>query len=130
MTLLDLEIDELPPTVNSMYRSMRNGQRYKTKECREFQERITNLMRKDNPELYTGRASLLIRFTAADKRRWDIDNRVKAIQDCLILSGVLKDDCQIDTLHVERQYGTAPATYIRLDEYPCLETHDRLDASG
>ncbi len=124
MTLLDLQIDELPPTVNSMYRSMRNGQRYKTKECREFQERVTSLMRKDKPELYTGRASLLIRFTAADKRRWDIDNRVKALQDCLILSGVLKDDCQIDTLHVERQYGTTPATYM------CLETHDRLDASG
>ncbi len=118
MKLLDLQIDELPPTVNSMYRSMRNGQRYKTKECKEFQERVTSLMRKDNPNPYTGRAKLLIRFTAADKRRWDIDNRVKALQDCLILSGVLKDDCQIDTLHVERQYGTAPATYIRLDEYP------------
>ena len=68
------------------------------------------------PEPYTGRASLLIRFTVTDKRRWDIDNRVKALQDCLITSGVLKDDCQIDILHVERVHGTAPATYIHLDK--------------
>ena len=116
--LLDLEIEGLPPTVNSMYRSMRSGQRYKTKECRDFQERTAELMRRSFtcPEPYTGRAALLIRFTVADRRRWDIDNRVKALQDCLITSGVLKDDCQIDTLHVERTHGLAPATYIRLDE--------------
>ena len=116
--LLDLEIEGLPPTVNSMYRSMRSGQRYKTKECREFQERTAEQMRRSFSctEPYTGRAALLIRFTVADRRRWDIDNRVKALQDCLITSGVLKDDCQIDTLHVERTHGLAPATYIRLDE--------------
>ena len=115
--LLDLEIEGLPPTVNSMYRSMKGGARYKTKECREFQERTSAMMRRSFTctEPYTGRAALLIRFTVADRRRWDIDNRVKALQDCLITSGVLKDDCQIDTLYVERTHGLTPATYIRLD---------------
>ena len=113
--LLDLEIEGLPPTENTMYRSG-GGRRYKTKECREFQERTSELMQRSYawPEPYTGRVSLLIRFTVSDKRRWDIDNRVKALQDCLITSSVLKDDCQIDTLHVERVYGTTSATYICL----------------
>ena len=115
--LLDLHMEGLPPTVNTMYRSG-CGRRYKTKECREFQEQTSELMQRSYtwPEPYTGRASLLIRFTVTDKRRWDIDNRVKALQDCLIISGVLKDDCQIDILHVERVHGTTPATYIHLDK--------------
>ena len=111
--ILELEIEGLPPTANIMYRN-RGRVRYKTKECREFQERTAKLMRW--PEPYTGRASLLIRFVVTHKRRWDIDNRVKALQDCLIQSGVLKDGSQTNTLHVGRTHGTATAIYIRLDE--------------
>ena len=43
--LLELELDGLPPTVNSMYRSMRGGQRYKVAECRDYQYRVSGLMR-------------------------------------------------------------------------------------
>ena len=111
--ILELEIKRLLLTVNTIYRN-RCKVRYKTKECREFQDRTAELMRR--PEPYTGRASLLIRSTVEDKRRWDIDNRVKALQDCLIQSGVLKDDSKIDTLHVERKYGSPTEIYIHIDE--------------
>ncbi len=117
--LLELELDGLPPTVNSMYRSMRGGQRYKVAECRSYQAQVSGLIRGQwkNPEPYLGRAELIIKYRTKDKRRWDIDNRVKALQDCLIASGVLKDDCQIDSLHVQRVYSDVAGTYLRLSEY-------------
>ena len=57
---------------------------------------------------------LRITFMTTDRRRWDIDNRVKALQDCLSLAGVLKDDRQVEILHVERQYVKKQATYIEV----------------
>ena len=119
--LLELELDGLPPTVNSMYRSMRGGQRYKVAECRDYQYRVSGVMRSQwQGEPYLGRAELKIEYRTKDKRRWDIDNRVKALQDCLIASGVLKDDCQIDSLHVQRVHSNVTGTYLRLSEYESI----------
>ena len=58
--LLAIEIDGLPPTVNMMYRGLQ-GHRYKTKECLEWQSCVVSELAKS----------------------WDVDNRVKALQDCL-----------------------------------------------
>ena len=105
--LIFLALKGLPPTVNQMYRSFRN-RRYKTQETRDFQDnlvRILKLLWGDKP-CFTGRAGLRLSFSQKDKRRWDIDNRVKALQDCLQAAGVIKDDAQIDLLHLEREHGT------------------------
>ena len=61
---------------------------------------------------------LYITFQTNDHVRWDIDNRVKALQDCLKLAGVIKDDSLINVLHVERTYGNSKSTKIILKE--CL----------
>lgn len=122
--LLELELEGLPPTVNGMYRSMKGGQRYKVGECRSYQERVSGLMRRrwEQNEPYLGQAELKIEYRTKDRRRWDIDNRVKALQDCLISSGVLKDDCQIDSLQVRRLHSDATSTYLRLSEYESNST--------
>ena len=89
-TLLELELLGLPPTLNQMYRN-RGHYRYKT-----------------------GAVSLSVKLMTKDKRRWDIDNRVKALQDCLSIGGVIEDDSQIDELHVKRERREKTATYIAL----------------
>ena len=38
--LLTLELDGLPPTVNHMYMNAK-GRRFRTSECREYQQRVT-----------------------------------------------------------------------------------------
>ena len=58
--------------------------------------------------------ALSLVFTAPNKRRWDIDNRVKAIQDCLARAGIIKDDTQIDKLEAERVYGKEAKTRLIL----------------
>ena len=101
--LMHMELEGLPPTVNRMYRGLR-GHRYKPKSVMEYQKRTTARMREawGTREVFGGTVALYVKFKTDNRRRWDIDNRVKALQDCLSAAGVIVDDGQIYMLHVER----------------------------
>lgn len=114
---LDIELLGLPPTVNHMYRTG-NRSRYKTLEVREYQQYAVNKMREawQGRRILSGRIEMRIIFTTDNKRRWDIDNRVKALQDCLSMAGVIRDDSQVDALHVQRCYGKEKTTHMTVKE--------------
>ena len=104
-TLLNFQFEGIPPTVNHMYMS-RRGRRFKTEETAAFQENIVaQLKTLWNRPPFCNRAGLYLYFFQADRRHWDIDNRVKSIQDCLQKANVIRNDSQIDFLYVERVRG-------------------------
>ena len=114
-TLIKLELDGLPPTVNHMYLNAR-GRRFRTEECQTYQLLTTLKLQRlwnDKPP-FEGRAALHVVLTVANRRRWDIDNRLKALQDCLQLAGVIKDDRQIDYLSIKRLYTAKNGTVLTL----------------
>ena len=127
-TLLTLEFEGLPPTVNSMYRNV-GSRRYKQPEVQDWQEEISSLMaeewnkvEKNSPvpherPPYRRQVAAEIELTSKDRRGWDIDNRLKSLLDCLELAGVLVNDSQIDSLKVTRNYGEGNKTRIILMEY-------------
>ena len=111
--LISMELEGLPPTVNHLYRTYRN-RRYKTAKAQAYQESVSARLRSEwqYKEPCTESIEVRITFITKDKRRWDIDNRVKALQDCLSLAGIIKDDKQVNILHVERHAGSKTATYL------------------
>lgn len=108
--LLSITLDGLPPTVNHLYRTG-GRHRYKTAEGAAYQEATAARMRAQwelFPTLrrargpYLGPVALHIVMTSRTRRRWDLDNRIKAVQDCLQMAGIIKDDSQITELVVRR----------------------------
>ena len=115
--LINIEFEGLPPTVNHMYINAK-GRRFRTKECSAYQDYVSRQISQQRASEwpYSGRCSLTLIFTAQNKRRWDIDNRVKSVQDCLARAGIIKDDTQIDELHVIRNYGKIAKTQLILSK--------------
>lgn len=114
--LLDVELKGLPPTVNHLYRTGRNGTRYKTVMGKLYQDYVTLLLRQEwqEQEKYSEPVELRLTLTSGSKRKWDLDNRVKALQDCLSLAGIIEDDAQIEVLHVERAAGKSTKTRLEM----------------
>ena len=112
--LLRLELDTLPPTVNHMHMKVR-GRVFRTEDCRDFQEQtVAKLRTLWNKPPFTGRTAVIYIFTTNNKRHWDIDNRLKALQDCLAMAGVIKNDWQIDFTQIERRYTEKISTTLIL----------------
>ena len=112
--IIEFELDSLPPTVNNLYGRMR-----KKPFVRKWQnETIEYLVGewKNKPAL-TKELELRIEFTSKDHRKWDIDNRIKPLQDCLERAGIIQNDRQIESLQVKRKYGEQESTHIILMEY-------------
>lgn len=111
----EITLAGLPPTVNHLYRTGSNGQRYKTRAGRAWQKAAAEILRRAwRREPYAGDVELRVSLIAADRRKWDIDNRVKAVQDCLQAGGVLKDDRQVQRLLLERDFGQVAQTRLEL----------------
>ena len=117
--LLSLEFEGLPPSVNAMYRTGRGSARYKKPEVSEWQDEVASIMRQawNKTRPYTGDVDVHILFTVGNKRRWDVDNRLKALLDCLAHGGVIKDDSQISGILALRKAGEASSTKIEVREY-------------
>lgn len=113
--LISAELEGIPPTVNHLYRNYRN-RRYKTVAGRKYQKQVTEILSRKweaRPPCEEP-LELRITFITNDRRKWDVDNRVKALQDCLSMAGIIKDDNLVEILHVERKYGEKQATYIEV----------------
>ena len=102
--LLRIELEGLPPSVNRIYRNAQANVRYKTTATLEYQNYVIEKLREVYTKApYTGAVQVFIKLLVKDKRKWDIDNRLKVLLDCLQLAEVIKDDCQVDEILLLRQ---------------------------
>lgn len=117
--LLKLELSGLPPSVNQMYRTGRYGNRYKRVEVEDWQEETAKAVREawNKPRPYMEEVEVRVIFRVKDNRRWDVDNRLKALFDCLEEGGAIKDDSQISGIIAARVSGEDSATLIEMRKY-------------
>jgi crossover junction endodeoxyribonuclease RusA len=93
-----------PPSVNTYYRNFR-GHMVMSAKGREFREAVQNIVINQNiPKFGDKKLKLTLILRPRDKRKIDIDNRIKAVLDALEHAGVFDDDFQVD--HIEMIRGT------------------------
>ena len=118
-SLLRVKLEGLPPSANQMYRTGKYGTRYKKPEVEEWQGEVANAIRQEWGKVrpYTEEVEVRIIFTVKGNRRWDIDNRLKALLDCLELAGVIEDDSQIWGIIACKIAGEESSTQLEMKEY-------------
>lgn len=109
-------VEALPPSVNHMYASGRNGQKFLRPEVHEWRGAVAAEIAA-NPDVRQfprdARYALEMRVVFGNRRRQDIDNRFKAAADALCIAlGI--DDANIHEWHGYRDDGGKPSTLLIL----------------
>lgn len=115
--LVDVLVDGHPPSVNHIWQIV--GKRmYKTAKARQFQQLMAAILcaNKTQGIVSEKKVEVSIVLGVNDRRRFDIDNKIKICLDALMDAGVIKDDSQVDSLSISRQYGTEKFTQINVCE--------------
>ena len=74
-----------------------------SKAGKEFKAQVSDyVVEWKVPKLGTARLEMQVTLYPKDRRKQDIDNRIKALWDALADAGVFDNDEQIDTLIVQR----------------------------
>lgn len=89
-----------PPSANVYYRRARNVT-YLSEQGKRFKQQVSEIVAEHGQKL-SGRLSVYITLAAPTKRKYDIDNRIKATLDALQDAGVFDDDEQVDFIQVNR----------------------------
>ena len=88
----------MPPSANRLWR--KSGARmHKSTQYTDWLRTAGYMAMAQHPEAITGPYRLSIQFMRPDKRKRDLDNRIKAINDLLQTIGVIEDDsdCEVVT---------------------------------
>jgi crossover junction endodeoxyribonuclease RusA len=92
-----------PPSMNTYWRNFR-GRTIISKNGREFREAVIKYVIDNNiPKFGDKKLKITLILRPRDKRKIDIDNRIKAVLDALEHAGVFDDDFQVD--HIEMIRG-------------------------
>lgn len=104
-----------PPSVNHYYVHSRKGV-FISAKGRLFRKRVIALLGQRDP--ITSPIKLSVELFPPDKRRRDIDNTLKALQDALQHGNLYHDDCQISQLHVYKNPPKPPTGEVIIKVEP------------
>lgn len=83
------------------------------------------------PPRLGGRLALEVLVVPPDRRAFDLDNRIKALQDALTHAGVIEDDALFDDVRVIRWSPAPPgAMFLRIRRFDDNDTFDLAASFG
>ena len=106
-----------PPTVNNYYSHTRNGV-FISKKGRLFTSSVLSDVKSQAPRVkYTEPFAMSVYMFPPDRRKRDLDNYMKALQDSLAKAGLMEDDSLIDQLYLYRGEGRKGGlAIVKIDE--------------
>ena len=117
------------PTVNHMW-GFAGKRKFLKKEAHEFRSVVQDAAVEANAKI-SGRIAIFVALYAPTKRKYDLDNRIKALLDALEHAGVFLNDEQIDFIWVVRrepiQGGMCKIVLVENDKaHQMLEQYEEL----
>jgi len=98
---ITITVAALPPTVNHMYVTCKGGRRALGPQAEVFRALVLEQVTEARPAVPCGPLALTVRLWFGDRRKADIDNRLKAAIDALALA-LHFDDSRIHEIHAVR----------------------------
>lgn len=91
-----------PPSVNTYWRS--NGKRrYISPAGVKFTEEVSLVVKMQKPKTFADKqVAISVMIHPRSKRKFDLDNTLKAILDALMKAGMYDDDSQIEYIEIAR----------------------------
>ena len=86
-----------PPSTNSLWRAVK-GRNIKSKAYRAWEQMAGKVLMTQRLERLAGPVDVTIKLCKPDKRRHDIDNRIKAPLDLLVAHGLIDDDRNVQSI--------------------------------
>lgn len=102
VTTIVVTVAAMPPTVNHMYVSRKGGGKALSAEAETFRALVLQQVSEARPAVPDGPLSLTVRLWFGDRRRADLDNRLKAAIDALALA-LRFDDSRIYRIEAVRE---------------------------
>lgn len=100
-----------PPTTNHLFANVGRG-RMKTDAYRAWREVAGYAIIEQGRKRIHGHVSLSIALVKPDKRRRDLSNSVKAIEDLLVSMAVIDDDSLVQRIDIQWASSGAPCCVI------------------
>lgn len=97
---ISLTLDELPPSANSIWRAV-GGRVLKSRDYRSWLTAAAYLLRAQAKGRIEGPYALHVEFCPPDRRKRDLDNRIKALSDAITEAGLVEDDCHCQRIKAE-----------------------------
>ena len=112
--LVCVTVAGIPESVNHIWRATKGGNHYKTAKARDFETLLINVLRKQHAgrPACDGAVRLTVEITRKTRRRYDLDNRIKSVQDCLAPAGIICDDSQVVELVARKTRGEEDTTTV------------------
>lgn len=95
----------IPPSVNTMYVPTARGGRRLTDTAKNWKREATQIVSRAHSfkKSYAGQVSVDIAIYPADRRQFDIDNKLKCLLDALEDGGLILDDNQVVSIKIVKK---------------------------
>ncbi|WP_127524057.1 RusA family crossover junction endodeoxyribonuclease [Mesorhizobium sp. Z1-4] len=100
-----------PPAANNLFFNTGKG-RAKSVRYKQWQKDAGNLINAQGRKRITGPVSIYIGAVKPDKRKRDISNLIKPVEDILVAMGVIEDDSLVERVNAEWMPSGPPCVVI------------------